>query len=442
MKRALLSIFVILLTIHTTFAQDIDEDYLSILLQEEDENSNLAFKPVIGLGMGCFSFFGDVNDYYRTPINGLTSYRISISRNISKYFDIEFHGTFGNINGSSYNGSVNDTLNFRTQLFTGGVSLAYNFNHILERKRPIHPYISLGVEIFQFSPKGDWKDADGNDYHYWTDGTIRDVEQRNGENGHIITRDNVYETDLRKLNLYGYGEYSKTSFSIPVDMGLNITVSDRITCRVGAAFHFPMTDYVDNYKGGGLWKNDVVLNTYVSLSFDLFSPADEIAAVETFRNLKFTITDQQDEDGDRVDDFNDECPGTPANVKVTYKGCPEDKDKDGVPDYMDKQNDTPLGKIIVGSNGIKMTDAQVISLLYDPNAVKRSEVKIYSQTTEAKSNATGKKEIPAKFKSVDTNEDRYVSHEELQKAIDAIFEGSSTLTPADINELQDFFFDQ
>jgi hypothetical protein len=441
MKRASLSILVLLFSVHIAFSQDIDEDYLSILLQEEEENTSMAFKPVIGIGMGCFSFFGDVNDYYRTPINGLSSYRLSISRNISKYFDIEFHGTVGNVNGSPYKGTIADTLNFRTQIFTGGVSLVYNFNHLLERKRPIHPYISIGVEIFQFQPKGDWEDANGNTYHYWNDGTIRDVEQRNGVNGNIITRDNIYETDLRKLDLYGYGEYSKTSVSIPIDIGLNITVSDRVTCRVGSAFHFPMTDYVDNYKAGGFWKNDVVLNTYVALTFDLFSPADEIAAVETFRNLKFTITDKQDEDGDGVDDFNDECPGTPAKIKVTFKGCPVDNDKDGVPDYIDKQMDTPMGKVIVGANGIKMTDEQVISILYDPDAVKRSEVKMYSQTTEAK-NTSGKQEIPAKFKSVDTNEDRYISHEELQKAIDDIFEGNSTLTPADINQLQDFFFNQ
>lgn len=438
----LLSVIALIFIAPIAFCQDIDEDYLTILLTEEEEETSMAFKPVIGVGLGVFSFYGDVTDYYRTPINGLSSARLSIGRNLSKNFDIEFHGTAGSVSGNPYKGEIGDSINFSTQVFAGGVSLNYNFNHLLKRKRPIHPYISLGVEIFQFSPKADWVDANGNRYHYWTDGTIRDVEEGLGSEGSLISHDNNYETDLRKLDLYGYGEYSKTSVSIPIDLGLNITVSDRVTCRVGAAFHLPMTDYIDNMKGSkGFMQNDVILNSYISLTFDLFSPADEIAAVETFRNLKFTITDRLDEDSDGVDDFNDECPGTPDKVKVTYKGCALDEDKDGVPDFLDKQKDTPSGKIIVGANGIKMTEAQVISLLYDPDAVKRSEVKMYSKTTEAKT-GSGKTEIPQKFKVVDFNEDKYISHEELQKAIDSIFEGNSTLTPADINELQDFFFNQ
>jgi hypothetical protein len=40
------------------------------------------------------------------------------------------------------------------------------------------------------------------------------------------------------------------------------------------------------------------------------------------------------------------------------------------------------------------------------------------------------------------NEDKYISHEELQQAIDTIFEMKSTLTPGDIYELQEFFFNQ
>lgn len=449
---------------------DIDEDYLSILLAEDDEEkSSAAFKPVIGFGVGNLSFYGDVTDYFKSPINGLTSYRFLISRNVSKYFDVEFHGTIGRVGGSCYDASntekidfsklvVNDKINadrvvflrdndvdemtkvanFRSQIFAGGVSVAYNFNHLLERKRPIHPYVSLGVEFFQFSSKGDFLNADNKAYVYWADGTIRNSD------GEIIVRDYDYETDLRKLDLYGYGDYAKTCVAFPVDAGFNVTISDRVTCRFGCAAHFPLSDYIDNVKGGKGWKNDIVLNTYVSLSVDLFSADDEIAAVENFRNLKFTVTDHLDEDGDGVDDFNDECPGTPKGVKINYTGCPVDTDKDGVPDYIDKEPNTPVGKnVIVSASGIQMNDRQVIMLLYNPDAVKHSETRVYSQTSEA-SVSSGEKVmgVPARFKSVDVNNDNYIDNNELQKAIDAIFEGTSNLTPADINDLQDFFFEQ
>ncbi len=471
MRKSLIFILCLFFGFELIAQEDyIDDDYLSILLAEdEEENSSAAFKPVIGFGVGNLSFYGDVADYFRSPINGLTSYRFLISRNVSKYFDIEFHGTLGRVGGSLYDASnvekidfsklvvdgkispdkvvflrdndvdeMTKVANFRSQIFAGGVSVAYNFNHLLERKRPIHPYVSLGIEFFQFSSKGDFLNADNRAYVYWPDGTIRDG------NGEIIVRDYEYETDLRKLDLYGYGDYAKTSVAFPVDLGFNITITDRVTCRVGSAVHFPLSDYIDNVKGGKGWKNDILVNTYVSLSVDLFSADDEIAAVENFKNLKFIITDHLDEDGDGVDDFNDECPNTPKGVKINYTGCPVDTDKDGVPDYLDKEPNTPMGKnVIVSSSGIKMSDTQVIMLLYNPDAVKHSEVKVYSQTSEAKAENNEKvKGVPERFKSVDVNNDNYIDNNELQKAIDAIFEGTSNLTPADINDLQDFFFEQ
>jgi hypothetical protein len=426
----------------STWAQQLDYEYETLLLQEEESTEGRAFKPVLGAGLGKFSFFGDVNNYLRNPLYGLTSYRVSISRNLSRNFDIEFQGTFGEVSGNEYNGNIDATRNFKTSMFMGGVSLYYNFNHLLKRQRPIHPYFSLGAEILQFTPKGDYTNQNGTIYHYWTDGTIRDIEQGTGVYGTIINRDFTYETDLRDLDLYGYGYYSKTSFAIPVDMGVNVTISDRVKCRIGTTFHLAMTDYIDNIKAGGTWKNDIVINTYVSLTFDMFSPADEIIAVENFKNLKFTITDQEDIDGDGVDDFNDECPDTPEKVKVNYKGCPEDTDKDGVPDYMDKQNNTQPGTFAVGANGIKIMDSHLIVMLYDPDAVKRSEIKLYKSASEAKQEGEQTKGIPDKFKAVDVNEDNYISHEELQNAIDAIFEMNSTLTPGDIYELQEFFFNQ
>lgn len=437
----LILIFLLFATI--TRAQELDYDYETLLLQEEESTEGMAFKPVLGAGLGTFSFFGDVNNYLRSPLYGLTSYRVSISRNLSKYFDIEFQGSFGNVSGNQYNGNVDATQNFKTSMFMGGVSLYYNFNHLLKRQRPIHPYISIGAEIMQFTPKGDYLSEAGTPYYYWTDGTIRDEEQGSGIYGNIINRDFTYETDLRDLDLYGYGYYSKTSFAIPVDVGVNVTISDRVKARIGTTAHLAMTDYIDNVKGGGAWKNDIVLNTYVALTFDMFSPADEIVAVENFKNLKFTITDHEDADSDGVDDFNDECPETPKDVKVNYKGCPEDSDKDGVPDYMDKQNNTQSGTFAVGANGIKIMEEHLIVMLYDPDAVKRSEVKLYRKTLEAKQDdEPTKKGIPDKFKAVDVNGDNYISHEELQNAIDAIFEMNSTLTPGDIYELQEFFFNQ
>jgi OOP family OmpA-OmpF porin len=50
-----------------------------------------------------------------------------------------------------------------------------------------------------------------------------------------------------------------------------------------------------------------------------------------------------DSDGDGVPDYLDKCPDTPLGVSVDAAGCPIDSDGDGVPDYLDKCPDTPLG---------------------------------------------------------------------------------------------------
>lgn len=65
-----------------------------------------------------------------------------------------------------------------------------------------------------------------------------------------------------------------------------------------------------------------------------------------------------DTDGDGVFDPVDQCPGTPADVKVDLKGCPLDSDKDGVADYLDKcLNSAPGAR--VDSKGCKLKKVRV-----------------------------------------------------------------------------------
>jgi OOP family OmpA-OmpF porin len=54
----------------------------------------------------------------------------------------------------------------------------------------------------------------------------------------------------------------------------------------------------------------------------------------------------QDADGDGVPDNADRCPNTPANVTVDAAGCPRDSDRDGVADYLDRCPNTPAGSVV------------------------------------------------------------------------------------------------
>ncbi len=56
-----------------------------------------------------------------------------------------------------------------------------------------------------------------------------------------------------------------------------------------------------------------------------------------------TAVAEGDADGDGVVDSQDQCPGTPAGVKVDAKGCELDSDGDGVVDSRDRCPGTPAG---------------------------------------------------------------------------------------------------
>ena len=53
----------ILISFFSITKAQIDDEYLGMLLEEEDEVIiNSAFKPVIGFGQGVFTYFGDIRN--------------------------------------------------------------------------------------------------------------------------------------------------------------------------------------------------------------------------------------------------------------------------------------------------------------------------------------------------------------------------------------------
>ncbi len=440
----------------------LDEEYETSLLLEEEEDKevfNTVFKPIIGIGEGVFTFMGDVKSKTPfSPINGHYGTKAVISRVLGKSFEIDLFFMYGNLGGQQ-NGYITETTpnpeepnteeqllnspnkNFESEIINSGVALTYNFISIFQRKRPILPFISIGIETIQFNPKTDLyytENGQQKPYHYWSDGTIRNVSEETNQPSVIINRDYEYESDARKVTDQ---EYSFFSFAVPVDIGANVTITDRLTLRLGNSTHFTFTDFIDNYSNGTkITDNDIFNYTYASLRLDLFSPAEEIIAVENFKNIKFIVTDNEDEDSDGVDDFNDVCPGTEPGIDVDFRGCPFDEDRDGVPDYKDKQQGTTHKALGVRDNGIRILDMHVISMLYEPEAVKRKDIYNYYQKG---SGQTKKYDgIPDKFKSLDRNNDKWISPKELQQAINDFFDFKSNLKADDIYELKEFFFQQ
>jgi hypothetical protein len=431
-----------------------DQEYFDSILNVEVENVNAVYKPVLGFGTGVMNFYGEVHNNVRNTYFGQPAFKFNVATFLDKkhYFKTNFTLLMGSLSGDQR--STTDTalnLNFKSDIVAFGVNIHYDFKHFF-RGSLVKPYVSIGIENVQFNSKGDLKGAGDVYYKYWSDGTIRNMpEEFKGMPGvNIIQRDYNYETDLRSQNLYGLGNYSQSTLAIPVDVGIDFQVSDRINLRIGNSWHYTFTDLIDNvsYKNTKILKgdkrNDMFTFSYFTLHFDLFSDDRMIRYRKAFEDVTDKVDQDlfSDEDNDQVWDMNDKCFGTPYGVPVDSVGCPTDLDKDGVFDYMDKEINSPKGAI-VDENGVQINkDALAEKLNVD--AIGRRDVETFILMHKAQSKGLRKSSIPLpqKFKSLDIDGDKTISFDELLKAIDNFFDFSSDLKTQDMYDLQDFFFEQ
>jgi Ca2+-binding EF-hand superfamily protein len=239
---------------------------------------------------------------------------------------------------------------------------------------------------------------------------------------------------------------------VVADAGLDFKVSDRVALRVASSLHYTFSDDMDgisyqNQSGRiGDNMNDMFSLTYVSLNIDLFSEAKTKVIEALFADVTgdFDYTLIADSDNDGILDLRDDCLDTPAGVAVDSVGCPHDDDKDGVPNYIDKEQFSNKNAI-VDKYGVEMSSNKIRDMLFeDMTAVKRDEVYMipigYGGWSEY--GEMGNAEIPEKFKKLDKDGDNYISFDELLEAIDGFFDFESDFTAEDIYELNNFFFAQ
>ena len=427
--------------------------YEYLILDTTAKAETPVYKPVVGFGRGVFTFFGDVRDNYSSnPLVGRPAWIGMVSRNLNSFLKLNFQITYGKLTGNALTPSKK--INFQSEVLVGGINVSYNFKHLIKKPSVVMPYISLGLESFEFNSKADMYDAYGVLYNYWSDGTIRNIPENQGNelNSVILQRDYKYETDLREMNLDGLGKYPQVAFAIPIDFGFEYFYSNRLSVRIGATYHFNFNNNVDNVSEAGSGSRsgnkhgDKFIVTYVTLHYDLFSPPKLTVLEEHYSDVLFSSIDAEDEDGDGIVDLWDECPSTPPGVEVTSKGCPIDKDEDGSPNYLDKELESAKNAN-VNLQGVTFTEAEIIAASKLPIAVPSNKLCDYypslcRQAGGIKKFKTMYLDIPDKFKPVDVNNDGYISVEELNIAVDKFFDFGTNFTIEDIYELNDFFFDQ
>ncbi len=327
--------------------------------------------PNIGLGVGVLSYYGNIkNNTSKSPLNGRIASELNVSQRISDCFSINFNVLFGKVGANERSTIPSQNANFESEIRSGSVSLVYDFGNFLPAGRNATPFISLGFSSFEFLSKTDLKDKNGNTYYYWTDGTIRNLDQNapNAANAILLKRDYTYESDIRNTTLQQLGKYPEYSFAIPFGIGFSFRINNFITFRMSNTMYFTFTNKIDgvmqNNSGRFLTKfdkNDNFMMTSCGLSYNFkYKPKVLVPEFEGFKNenTDFTRIDKEDQDKDGVPDIKDNCANTPEGVVVDSLGCPLDDDKDGIPNYRDKEKQS-LDTAIVNTKGVQLTDAEI-----------------------------------------------------------------------------------
>jgi len=453
----IISFSIVLTFVGNLSAQELDWEKMLI---EDVENINPVYMPVVGVGVGYLNYHGDIRNNYLTPLVGNMAMKVNVHAFIDqpKHFKFNLYTLFTIPGDNGTKMTViqrnysDPTKNFRfqTDILAFGVNAHYDFDHFIKKKYLFRPFISAGVEFLTFSSKADLTNTNGQ-FYYWDDGTIRNLPQENETQASIVKPDGIYETDLRTSSLNTTGQYNQYTLSVPVDVGIEYAISNRTSIRLGYSYHFNFTDNIDNVTPKnpiyGITDNrkfDNISYTYFSLHFDLFSDPKTIRINRLLLEIEdFDYDLLGDEDGDMVRDINDKCLGTPKGVEVDTTGCPFDMDQDGVPDYLDKDQNTRSGAI-VDKNGVEIPDDLVWANL-NQEALPRDQVEAFISVMNNIGYGSGRRqygEIPPKFKTLDTDGDGYISFDEVLRAIDAFFDFDNDLTTEDIYELNDFFFSQ
>lgn len=330
---------------------------------EKEEPAPFVFKPTVGLGVGLLSYYGDL--YQKHLVNPQVSrigYELSISQNITPWLRFGFYTMFGKLGANER--LIYRNENFESQIRVGGVQFEYCFDHFLKPTRNISPWISVGFESFEFLTKTDLYDKNGNYYYYWSDGSIRSIAENSpfASQASFLQRDYVYESDVRQLNLDGFGKYPERSWAVPVGVGFSMKLTDRWDAKLGTTLHFGFTDYLDGVTASssgnraGNSKNDNFMFTSFSLRYNLNGPEKAKPVEIPLTDSSLYVFNDEDYDGDGVFDLVDSCGLTPKGVPVDEKGCPLDADKDLTSDYRDDELGTPTD-LFADEHGIGLTDS-------------------------------------------------------------------------------------
>lgn len=404
-------------------------------------NANAQFG--INAGVNALKFTGDVGKNKNANYFGdaRLGYNLGVDYRIGKIFGVGLNGIYGKLQGTDNNQASH--RNFKTNVMGGELNVTAFFDRLKDSTGSLSPFISIGFGFLKFDPYGDLMDQNGVKYNYWSDGSIRDLDELSTNDPYAITmkRDYDYETQLTDSLV----NYNRSTMYLPVNIGAKFQVDYRISVKVALNYNLAFTDYLDNYKNGG---NDSWMGANVSINYAFVKKPKS-----AFDNIDFKAIDSKDYDSDGIVDIKDNCLGTPKTAKVGTEGCALDSDFDGIPDHLDAEPNSKTGVIVDGTGTTLNEEEYAKTQLewYHPETENTTAAEISEQDLQKQVETKGRElaqktgktsAIPEELKSADINNDGLISADEIRKTIDQFFDGDSAFTVERINRLIDFFFEQ
>jgi hypothetical protein len=421
-------------------------------------NSDQVFSaPAVSAGPGLLFYRGDIGtDRQIESIFSQAGFKVELQFITKSRVSVSAYYLSGKVTANNYN--YTRPLNFQSKIFSQGLQARYDF---IRSKKPdaiITPFLTAGIEFMVFRSYTDLLDENGLQYHYWSDGTIRSEDQfsSNAPNAIRLYRDYVYETNIRDSDMDGFGKYRENAVAFPIGAGIRMRLSDRSSIHFSGAYHLVQSDLIDgisNESAGsrrGDKSNDRLIFTSAMFRYDFGAKRNKDK--DEFKNVDFGKLEKEDADKDGIPDVKDVVIDS-VSKRVDASGRPLDTDKDGIPDYRDKEAASKAG-MPVNEEGVTITPKmleeklQKDSLLALPAVVEY--LKSYDRLnpeSKAGESSDGKKkttakEIPARFLSVDTNRDGFISPPEIGKATEDFMAGKSNFDSKTFYKLIDFYFKQ
>lgn len=196
----------------------------------------------VGLFLGTSYYLGDLNDVHfklAQPAAAI-NYRYNIDRRFALRAGV-WHGELRASDKLNTNDTVkiNRNLHFKSPISEVSGLIEFNFFNYEtgNRKYPFTPFVYTGISLFQFNPKARQTDTEN----------VFDNDNGNG-NPWI---------DLQTLGTEGqnsaqYPEkdnYQLIQFSIPIGVGLKISINDNFSLTAEYGARRTYTDYLDDVGG-------------------------------------------------------------------------------------------------------------------------------------------------------------------------------------------------